>query len=932
MLVALPALVFGVPALLGHAVLPGDDITQNLPLRVLAGREIRSGHLPLFDAYSWSGTPLLAGWNAGAAYPFTWLFALLPAITAWTAGLIATWATAGAGLFAFLRALRLGSLPAFLGALSFSLAGAMSAQVTHFGLVAGMSWVPLALLAVLRLSSRTDSGDSPASARLRRLRWTAVLALAIGLMILAGEPRAIVDGCAVIGLYAAWQVWRVWRVRRVRRPALPAALSIGSGILLGTGLGAVQWLPGLATISTSQRGSGSMALFSAGSLPPRWLFLTLIPDLLGGSGTLSQPSFFASYNLTEVTSYVGILPLVAAFALLARALPALRRRAPDWLIWHGVAVAGIALALGGDSPLGRVLYHLPLFGSQRLQSRNILLLDLALAVLLAYWLDQPFPERARRFSLSRLETLAGLLPPIAVLALVTAALAWGAGLLSWLSAGPGSGAGTIGQLRPWLLPYAVLAAAAIALVIFGRRLSRKGWARACAGFVVVDVVVFTLLAVVKVAPSGAAPGPPPTAPAPAGASGAAGGAQLTRAVSAPAAAPAAARPVSALGYPGRFAIYDPDLLDGADLSALEPPDVNAMTADGIPSVQGYSSIVDGDYASATGSHSADGQGQNVLSPAAIGNGTLDAVDTSVLLTLPDYLTTTTGPSGLGRRGLETGQSTAWYLGESVAVSRISVPDATARADAASGTELGIMTPDGAARWFRARAASPGALEISLPRPAAATAVLGRADGAVRANGAAGASGAVRALGAPSVHLADGRVLFADGALQDDLAPPRWNMAGFDGGFAVFTDRFASGPLTVQSLPGASGRRGSGADRASVQYVTSAPGDVTSATVSSAHGVRLVRSMAAIPGWSAIWHPRNGQPTALSVQRDGIVQAVDVPPGQGTVTWRYTTPRFGAGLAISAIATLVTACLLTGCGLRRKGVRTAPRREHELQAA
>jgi hypothetical protein len=63
----LPVLVYGIPALLGHPVLPGDDLTQNFPLRVLAGQEIRSGQLPLYDPYIWSGAPLLAGWNAGAA-------------------------------------------------------------------------------------------------------------------------------------------------------------------------------------------------------------------------------------------------------------------------------------------------------------------------------------------------------------------------------------------------------------------------------------------------------------------------------------------------------------------------------------------------------------------------------------------------------------------------------------------------------------------------------------------------------------------------------------------------------------------------------------------------------------------------------------------------------------------------------------------------
>lgn len=979
------------PALLGHPVLPGDDLTQNFPLRVLAGREIRAGHLPVFDAYAWSGAPLLAGWNAGAAYPLTWLFAILPGTAAWTIGLIVTWVTAGTGLFAFLRSQPLGPLPAFLGALSFALAGAMSAQVTHFGLVAGMSWAPLALLAVLRLSrssvtarsSPTDPAVSPASVAPGpdggRLRWTAVLAAAIGLVILAGEPRAIADGCAIIGLYAVWRVARLWlserprprrpeRAERAERPWLPARLApsatllIACGCLLGACLGAVQWLPGLAAVSSSQRGSGSMALFSSGSLPPRWLLLTLVPDLLGGSGSLSQPRFFGSYNLTEITSYVGILPLVAASVLLVRAWPARgsdgRRRVPEWLIWHVQAAAGIVLALGGNSPLGTLLHALPLFGNQRLQSRNILVLDLALAVLLAYWADRPFPLSARR----RLpaERLAGLLAPAGILIVVLLGLTGGAGLLRWLGIGAGESVRVIGRLQPWLLPYAVLAAAAIMLVIFGRRLGRRGWARACAGFVVADITVFTVLGVVSVAPAGSAVVPP--APAAAAASAGAGppaGTARPAGASVPAsAAPAvparsAARPVSALGYPGRFAIYDPDLLDAGDLSALGPPDVNGMTADGMPSVQGYSSIVDGSYASATGAHSPTGDGQNVLAPAAVGNGTLDALDTSLLLTLPGYLTTTAGgggpapgPPGTGRRTVEAGQAATWYLGEAAAVSRVTVPDRRAPADAAAGTGLGLTAPDGKTRWFRARAAGSSALEVSLPRPVTAVAILARPP-------APGRHAAPFVLGAPSIALAGGRAEVADGQLQDALVPPRWGMAGFDGGFAVFADRFAAGPLTLSSgvtapWPGSPGghppaprTRGSSMrvfpggmtlGGASVRYVTGAAGQATTATVSSVHGVRLVRSVAAIPGWSAVWQPRDGRPVTLPVRRDGVVQAVDVPPGRGTVTWHYTTPRLVPGLVISAAAALLTLLLAVARGRGRPAEPVAPRRLLERQDA
>ncbi len=920
LLIALPAVIFGVPALLGHAVLPGDDLGQNFPLRVLAGREIRAGQLPLYDPYIWSGAPLLAGWNAAAAYPFTWLFAILPGTAAWTVNLIATWATAGLGMFVFLRALRLASLASFLGALSFAFAGAMSAQVTHFGLIAGLSWVPLQLLSILRLSQ-----DRPMTSRPGRpawagwagqLGWIAVLATATGLVILAGEPRAVDDACVIVGIYA------VWRVARLGRRAGPAVVSVAAGLLLGVCLGAVQWLPGLAAISTSQRGTGSMFLFSSGSLPTRWLLLALVPDLIGGSGSLGQPSFLTAYNLTEVTSYVGILPLVAAFALLGRLR--LRQRPPDWLVWHVAALVGVVLALGSNTPLGGVLYRLPLFGDQRLQSRNVLVLDLALAVLLAYWADQPFPAGLASRARIALETALGAVPPLAVIALVAAGLTWGAGLLQWLGVSTSTSVSAIGRLQPFLVPYAVLGAGAVALVIFGRRLRPRLRARLLVGFVVVDLVVFSVLGVVEVAPGGvggfggsggssAAPtAPGRTAPAQTAAA-------QTAAAQTAAAVAAALRPIAALGYPGRFAIYDPDLLDSGELPALGQPDLNGVSANTMPSIQGYTSIVDGRYASATGTHEATGEGDATIAPQAIEDGTLDQLDTSVLLTLPAYLITSAaaggpdaGPAGTGQRNITADQRATWYLGTTLEVSKVEVPDAGARQDAAAGTQIGLRTPDGSTLWSRARAITPSTLAITLSRPVASTAVLGQAHVAPSP------------LGPPSITAADGSVFVADGQLQNALVPSHWIFGGFDGSFAVFGNRSALGPLRIESLPG---RSSAGAW---IKEVSSAPGEPTAATVYSPRGARVVRSVAAIPGWSARWQPRHGQATTLTVQRAGVIQAVDVPPGPGVVTWSYTPPRFPAGLALSLVATTLILvffflAFLAGSRARRSTV-TLPRYE------
>ena len=370
-LVVLPLLAFAVPAVVGHPVLLGDDLTQSEPLRILVGKDLRAGHLPLLDPYLWSGAPLLAGWNAGAAYPLTWLFAVLPATAAWTAGLVATWWVGGLSLYGFLRHLRLGATAAVLGAVSFVFSGAFLAQVVHVGLVEGMSWVPLQLLAI----SRIVLGGP----RRARLRWAGVLGAAFGATMLAGEPRAIDDAAVVVAVYGAW------RLARLGRAGLAPFGWIVAGLVAGVCLGAVQWLPGLEAVGGSQRAAASLSLFASGSLPDRWLALLVVPDLLGGSGSLRQPAFLPSYNLTEVAGYVGALPLVGGFALLAR----LRRgrRPPPWLVWDVLVVVGVVLALGINTPLGHLLARLPLYGAQRLQSRNVVVADLALAVLTGYVVD-----------------------------------------------------------------------------------------------------------------------------------------------------------------------------------------------------------------------------------------------------------------------------------------------------------------------------------------------------------------------------------------------------------------------------------------------------------------------------------------------------------------------------------------------------------------
>jgi len=917
-LVVLPLAVFVLPALLGHMALTGDDVTQNYPLRELVGSQIRLGHLPLFDPYVWSGAPLLGGWNAGAAYPFVLLFVLLPGAAAWTLTLVVTWWVAGIGCFAFLRASRLASVPSFLGALSFSFAGAMTAQIAHIGLVEGMSWAPVALFALLRLSER--AGGAAKLAEVRRttrkspLGWMALLGVAGAMVILAGEPRAITNVAVIIALYATW------RAVRLGRRAGPYLLWVAGGVLLAAALGAVQWLPGVDAVSTSQRAANSASLFSSGSLRDRWLLLMVVPDLLGGSGSFGQPSFLAHYNLPEVTSYVGLMPLVAAFALLGRLR--LRRPAPEWLVWQVTALVGIVLALGGNTPLWHLLIRVPFFGGQRLQSRNILIADMGFAFLLAYWSDAwladararwgsrvkpvlaagpgcpgarttPVPLAVKLGSVNeRRARILGAVAGLAAVATVAVGMAWGAGLLRWLGVSLGS-ATEDGGLRFWFLPFGVLGLAAVALVVWGHLLQPRRRTRALLGLVVVDVVTFTLMAVVSVLPSpGQASSGSITPAAGDATSRPAIGAQaiFPRAV-ALIRAPAATIAAATFTGSGRFAVYDPNGIDSNELSEIETPDLNVVG--GVASVQGYGSIVDGTYASATGSHSPTGSGIDILDPRAIGDGTLNQLGTTVLFAPRDYflVSASSDPAPpdpvAGERRLAAGGRATWYLGEDLDLTSIVLPDASAKADLNSGLRFGVVTSSGATLWAPAATLdSAHLLRVTFAQSVEAVALVADA-GRTRTS-----------LGSPSVTTANGAYFVADGQLEAVVVPPHWVFRGMDGSFAVFVDEFTLPALTLHGSSGASVHATAG--------LSFAP---TVAAVSSPHGVEVIRSEAAIPGWTATWRPNVGPARRLSVRRVGVVQGVDVPPGSGVLTWTYDPPGWNLGWMLSACALAILLALL-----------------------
>jgi hypothetical protein len=582
-LVGVPLVAFVVPALLGHPAIAGDNAIQNFPLRVLVGRDVAHGQIPLWDPLLWSGTPLLGGLNAGAANPLTLAFAVLPPVAAWILGLLAVYWAAGLGMYALVRQLGARPLAALLAALTYAYAGAMAGQMVHVGVVQGMALVPWLLLAGIRLSGAVLGGRGSA------WPWVALLAATVGLTVLTGEPRAMVE-VEVVGTLAV--LWLVLRPRPsrpgVRRRLLLAALAL-LGAAWGAAIAAVQAVVGWGFINGSQRASESYRFFGSGSLHPAWSALLLVPDLFGGDGVLHQPGYFMPYNLAEVTGYVGLVPLVAVAGLLVA------RRGREWVPWLVLAGVGLVLAWGSFTPLGHLLVHVPLLGRTRLQSRNLGITDLALAVLLGLWAERALGTHPEGAGLGPGRRWAAAAPALAAAALCVAGLVAPAALEGAFGAAP-SAAGLGRYLSPWFVAQLAVAAAVVGVVLGWRRLGPAARRRWLTTVVVVDVGLFALSSSTGLTDGHVEPEPSPAAA------------------------------VAVLGSTGRFALYDTVTIDDV-LDDVGQPDLNVFT--GLPSVQGYGSILSGRYGRATGTHTLDR-----LSPCALADGTFDQVRLASLLVLP----------------------------------------------------------------------------------------------------------------------------------------------------------------------------------------------------------------------------------------------------------------------------------------------------------
>jgi hypothetical protein len=313
-------------------------------------------HKVLWDPLLATGFPMMADPQVMSWYPPSMLLSWIPG--AWNIFVVSAYVLAASFTYGYVYALTQSRLAALASAITYSMCGFMFAHLGHTAIIHSAVWLPLIVWSLEMLRLKGSRG------------WVVIGSLAVACNILAGHLQIVVYSLGVCTAYAMVLGWSapVGRKRFYKLSALTVAL--------GLSISALQILPAAELAAFSTRADFLFSDFISYSLPLKQIPLLFFPAVFGGLPHYGTTPYFGEWNITELTGYVGLLPLLLA----AVGFFVSRRKAVS-IFWLSVGVLAFLLALGNLTPLATLAYRLPVVNRFRAPARHLLEMAFAASVL-----------------------------------------------------------------------------------------------------------------------------------------------------------------------------------------------------------------------------------------------------------------------------------------------------------------------------------------------------------------------------------------------------------------------------------------------------------------------------------------------------------------------------------------------------------------------
>lgn len=327
----------------GRLLGPGDGLLESIPDFLV--------HRTLWEPLIGTGYPAAADPLTFTWYPPAAVLSAIP--NSYNAFVIAAYVLAAWFTFLLVRTLTGSRFAGWISGLLYGFSGFLMAHTGHLSMIHTAVWIPAVLLGLERVRDGIDR------------RWFAFGCFAVGSLVLAGHPQIMLYGLMFCTLYAA--------ARRLHW--LRVAATFGCGI----GLGAVLLIPLVEFSRLTVREHVTFDVFNSYHLPVGNLILLFFPYLFGGEeGSIFGERWSVD---TERDVFLGVTTLLLACLAFAGGK---RKRVASSSFFAATAALALLFALGGDTPAGTLLFHVPGFNQFRAQSRFLVIFQFSMAVLAGF--------------------------------------------------------------------------------------------------------------------------------------------------------------------------------------------------------------------------------------------------------------------------------------------------------------------------------------------------------------------------------------------------------------------------------------------------------------------------------------------------------------------------------------------------------------------
>lgn len=333
-----------------------DIITQIYPWRHLAIEIWKTGQVPLWNPYTFSGNPLLANYQSGVFSPFNILFFIFPFTDAWSILVLLQPLLAGLFMYLFVRSLGVSRVGCLISSVSFMFCGFITTWMGYATLGYAILFLPLALFSIEKYYTTNKN------------IFLFLLSLTIPLSFFSGHFQ--------ISLYflAAVLVYVIYKFTMNRN--MHNTLYVGLFILFGVLLTMPQVLPSIELYLESFRSSFFQ---KGGGIPIEYAPTFLVPDFFGNPVT--RNTWFGHY--AEWNAYIGFLPFMLAIYSILK----IKKPQVAFLLFFGI----LALTLALSNPVSNFFLNLrlPVLSTSSI-NRIIILYSFAFATLAGFGYDHLF--------------------------------------------------------------------------------------------------------------------------------------------------------------------------------------------------------------------------------------------------------------------------------------------------------------------------------------------------------------------------------------------------------------------------------------------------------------------------------------------------------------------------------------------------------------